>query len=242
MPICTVIVAHQIGRRRCPGEGLGDLSRQPLGCRMPRHLEPQQLPPAVAQNQEREQALKGQRRDHAHVNGSDRLGVVSRNVFQDCEGGLRPRIMYLETVDWATSNPSISSSPWIRGAPQSGFSLLIRRMRSRSSTINLRPPCPISRFPAPKRFEARAMPSQDRLRLYDLRYVEQAGPEPHHPHQQRPVTTVQPQTRRRSPQSDIELMTEKQVLGFEPASRLEDVGDEHHEQLQDRQASNLMMQ
>ena len=41
--------------------------------------------------------------------------------------------MYWETVDWATSNPSISSSPWIRGAPHSGFSLLIRRMRSRSS-------------------------------------------------------------------------------------------------------------
>ena len=41
--------------------------------------------------------------------------------------------MYLETVDWATSNPSISNSPWIQGAPQSGFSLLIRRMRSRSS-------------------------------------------------------------------------------------------------------------
>jgi hypothetical protein len=29
-------------------------------------------------------------------------------------------------------------------------------------------------------------------------------------------------------------MTEKQVLGFEPASRLEYVGDEHHEQVQDR--------
>ena len=41
--------------------------------------------------------------------------------------------MYLETVDWATTNPSISNSPWIRGAPQSGFSLLIRPMRSRSS-------------------------------------------------------------------------------------------------------------
>ena len=56
-----------------------------------------------------------------------------RNVLQDCEGGLRSRTMYLETVDWATSNPSISSSPWIRGAPHRGFSLLIRRMRSRSS-------------------------------------------------------------------------------------------------------------
>jgi hypothetical protein len=29
-------------------------------------------------------------------------------------------------------------------------------------------------------------------------------------------------------------MTEKQVLGFEPASRLEYVGDKHHEQVQDR--------
>ena len=32
---------------------------------------------------------------------------------------------------WATSKPSIRSSPWIRDAPHFGFSLLIRRMRSR---------------------------------------------------------------------------------------------------------------
>jgi putative ABC transport system substrate-binding protein len=37
----------------------------------------------------------------------------------------------------------------------------------------------------------------------------------------------------RPPQSDIELITEKQVFGFQPASRLEYVGDEHHEQVQD---------
>jgi hypothetical protein len=34
---------------------------------------------------------------------------------------------------------------------------------------------------------------------------------------------VQPQTRRRLPQGDGELMAEKQILGFEPASRLEHV-------------------
>src|SRR5271169_6268026 len=39
--------------------------------------------------------------------------------------------MYFETVDWATSKPSFRSSPWIRDAPHSGFSLLIRWMRSR---------------------------------------------------------------------------------------------------------------
>jgi hypothetical protein len=33
--------------------------------------------------------------------------------------------------DWATWKPSIRSSPWIRDAPHSAFSLLIRWMRSR---------------------------------------------------------------------------------------------------------------
>jgi integrase len=39
--------------------------------------------------------------------------------------------MYFETVDWATSKPSIRSSPWIRDAPHRGFSLFIRWIRSR---------------------------------------------------------------------------------------------------------------
>jgi hypothetical protein len=43
---------------------------------------------------------------------------------------------------------------------------------------------------------------------------------PGHPHQQSPVTTAQPKTRRRAPQGDAELMSEKQVLGLKPASRL----------------------
>jgi hypothetical protein len=30
MSIGSIIIAHQIGRRRCPGEGLSDLSGQPL--------------------------------------------------------------------------------------------------------------------------------------------------------------------------------------------------------------------
>jgi len=52
--------------------------------------------------------------------------VVSKDVFQLCEGGVPPCTMYLETVDWATLNPSISSSPWIRAAHRCEVSLLIR--------------------------------------------------------------------------------------------------------------------
>jgi hypothetical protein len=32
-------------------------------------------------------------------------------------------------VVWPTSMPSLSSSPWIRGAPQNGFAMLMSRIR-----------------------------------------------------------------------------------------------------------------
>jgi hypothetical protein len=100
------------------------------------------------------------------------------------------------------------------------------------ATIDLRAPCP--GFPTPESFEARAMPPKDGLRLNHLGRAEQAWPEPGHPYQQRPITAVQSKTRRRTPQGDAELMTEKQVLRFKPAPRLEEVGDAHSERVHDR--------
>src|SRR4029077_3017543 len=92
-----VVVAHQVGWRRGAGKCLGDLPSQPLGCRMPRHLEPQQLSPATTQNQECKQEIKGQRRHNAHIDGGNRLSVIlqkslpglrrwlrrSRHIFRD---------------------------------------------------------------------------------------------------------------------------------------------------------------
>ena len=101
------------------------------------------------------------------------------------------------------------------------------------ATIDLRPPYSLSGFPTPEGCEARAMPPKDGLRLNHLGRAEQARPEPGHPYQQRPVTAAQSRTRRRMPQGDAELMTEKQVLGLKQASRLEQVGDEHSERVQD---------
>jgi hypothetical protein len=57
-------------------------------------------------------------------------------------GDARRLTMYLATLDCAISNPSLSGSPWMRGAPQSGFSTVIRRINTRSSvSICGRPPC-----------------------------------------------------------------------------------------------------
>jgi hypothetical protein len=78
------------------------------------------------------------------------------------------------------------------------------------------------------------MRPQDSFRLNYLGQPKQIRPNPRDRNQQHPVTTAQPQTRRRSPQGDVKLMTEKQVLGFEPVSRLKHVNDEHSERIQDR--------
>jgi hypothetical protein len=75
------------------------------------------------------------------------------------------------------------------------------------------------------------MPAKDRVRLNYLGCTKQARPEPGHPYEQRPVTAAEPKTWGRLPQSDVELMAEKKVLGFESAPRLEQVGDKHSERV-----------
>src|SRR5271156_1783678 len=186
---------------------------------MPCHLEPQQLPPAVAQNHEHKQAFKGHRRDHAHIDGSDCLSVVLEKRLPGLRRRPPPLIMYLETVDWATSNPSIRSSPWIRGAPHSGFSLLIRRMRSRSSQSTFGLPALFRDFQRqnavkPERCHRKMVSGfitwDTSSRLGQIRVIHTSS------------ARSLPYSRRRGGArlSDVELMTEKQVLGLEPASRL----------------------
>src|SRR5467141_967301 len=66
---------------------------------------------------------------------------LRRKVFQPCDGGRLLFAMYFATVVCPTSMPSLSSSPWIRGAPQSGFAMLMPRMSWRMSAgVFGRPP------------------------------------------------------------------------------------------------------
>ena len=56
-----------------------------------------------------------------------------------------------------------------------------------------------------------------------------------HPHQQRAIAAPQRQTCRSPPQSDIELMTEEEVLGLKAPSRLEQIGDKYWKQAEEHQ-------
>jgi hypothetical protein len=65
---------------------------------------------------------------------------LRRTVRQPCDGGARHLTMYLDTVDSATPKPSLSSSPWMRGAPYNGFSSLIRPINACSARSIFRLP------------------------------------------------------------------------------------------------------
>jgi hypothetical protein len=59
--------------------------------------------------------------------------AARRNVGQPGDGWPRCRMMYVATVDCATSIPSVSDAPRMRGAPQRRFSRLSCRTRLRKS-------------------------------------------------------------------------------------------------------------
>ena len=58
------------------------------------------------------------------------------------------------------------------------------------AVMDYRPALPYFGISNAKTFEAGAVPSQDGLRLHHLGQIEQIGPNPRDPYQQRPVTTA----------------------------------------------------
>src|SRR5215831_18715857 len=82
--------------------------------------------------------------------------------------------MYFETVACDTVTPSFSSSPWILGAPQSGFARLVCRIRSRSSVpIAGRPPS-ASTLPCPVASKSLPVPADHGLRPHHMKELRQA--------------------------------------------------------------------
>jgi hypothetical protein len=113
----------------------------------------------------------------------------------------------------------------MRGAPHNGFSLTHSSDDIAQLALDPGPSCPAAGFPAPIAPEPCPMPAQDRSRLNDPDQTEQARPHLGQPYQQRAITAPQPDTCRSSSQCDVELMTEKEVLGLKSAPRLEQIGD-----------------
>src|SRR5450631_1007915 len=92
---------------------------------------------------------------------------LRKKVRHPRRGGRRRLTMYLATLDCAISNPSLSSSPWIRGAPQSGFSTLIRRINPTPQDYQLMSKHRVLGFKPQLRLEWRGQDGQNETKQPD---------------------------------------------------------------------------
>ena len=80
--------------------------------------------------------------NNEQVHGGNVRRVVPQEGSPSLAGWRPPFDHVLGDARLRDLNPSLSSSPWTRGASESGFSMLIRRINARSSVpISGRPPC-----------------------------------------------------------------------------------------------------
>src|SRR5260370_1930704 len=82
-------------------------------------------------------------------------------------GGPRRWTMYLATLDCATSNPSLSSSPWMRGAQKRIFDAHPPDQYAQLR-VDLRSPSLWARLPTPVAAKADPVPTHECLRPHDF--------------------------------------------------------------------------
>jgi hypothetical protein len=101
------------------------------------HSKPQDLPPTMANDQQSIEQPERDRRHQEKVHRSDPVGMVTKERLPSLRGRSLLRAIYLATLVWPTSMPSLKSSPLILGAPHNGLTMLISRISRRISNDTL---------------------------------------------------------------------------------------------------------
>src|SRR5216117_2136495 len=138
------------------------------------------------------------------------LAWFFKNARHACDGGLRGRSIYLETVACDTARPSFSSSPWILGAPQR-----IGAADPPNEISELRPDrgptASASTLPRPVAPEPLPVPADHGLWPHQLQRIPPALPEPRQHNPEDPVHSREPWPRlARLPHG--ELLPKREVL------------------------------
>jgi hypothetical protein len=141
LAINAVPIADEIAWPLFPAISLHQLATYPFRAGMRGRRKTQDFAAPMLQNQQPIQELKRDCWDHKQVQRGNPVGVVA----QKCLPTLRRRSPIprhiLGQVVWPIVMPSLSSSPWILGAPQSGLARLTLRINFLTSADSFgRPP------------------------------------------------------------------------------------------------------
>jgi len=116
-------------------ECFSQLLDDPRACRMLCDIEVQDTPTIVTDDEKAIEHPEGDRRSREEVHRGNRFPVITEKG-KPALGRLRiSRCPFIQRkmVRSETSNLSMRSSPWMRGAPHVGFSATIRKINSRTS-------------------------------------------------------------------------------------------------------------
>jgi hypothetical protein len=106
--------------------------------------------------------------------------------------------IYLATLVCPISTPSMSNSPWIRGAPHSELAMLMSRISLRTSSGTVGRP----RI----RFETRAMPTNDCVRLDDRQRTASLGKQSIEAHKYQPIKNTEGLPSRSGAPQNVDLL------------------------------------
>src|ERR1700738_1035212 len=108
---------------------------------MRRYSEPYDLSSAMPHDQQTIEQTERDCRHDEQIDRGDTVGMIAEERLPPWDGGPLRLAIYLATLVCPISMPSLSSSPWIRGAPHSGLAMLISRISPRISSGTVgRPP------------------------------------------------------------------------------------------------------
>src|SRR5260221_10184266 len=121
--------------------------------------------------------------------------------------------------------PSLSSSPWIRGAPHSGLAMLISWISLRMSGGYSWSATTTSRLPVPIRSETRAMPTDDCIRLDDRQRIACFGKQSIKTNEYQPIKNTKGLPPRRGSPQDVDLLPKHPDLCLQCCSRSHQVNE-----------------
>src|SRR3974390_3403559 len=121
--------------------------------------------------------------------------------------------------------PSLSNSPWVRGAPQSGLARLMSRINLRMSADSFGRP-PGDRLPSPVKAKTRAVPADYSFWLNNRQGAQHVRCQTIQSGEYQPIELAECRPLRRFTSQDVQLMAQHQDLCLQRDPRLEKT--DHH--------------
>src|SRR5215831_5129041 len=131
-------------------------------------------------------------------------------------GGPRRLTMYLATLDCATSNPSLSRSPWMPGAPPKRIFDTHPPDQDAQLRLDLRSPSSWARLPTPITAKSGSVPTHERLGPNDCEDPQDCWKQAINLDKEPAIMVRELNATTRPAHQDNHLMSKHRVLSFKP--------------------------